>query len=206
MPVKNSSAQNLLAKVKTRKFLVPLVIIVLAVALYFLKGQLIAATVNGEPISRLALIKELEKQEGAKTLDSLITQTLILQEAKKQKIIISDDELGEEIKKLEESFTKQGQNLNQLLEVQGVSQNELRKQIRLQKIVEKLAGKDIQVSEQEINDYLEKNKNLLPKDAKPEDLKLQAKEQLEQEKLNSQIQSLIQSLRQSAKINYFLRF
>lgn len=195
-----------LTKIRTRRFLIPLVIIFLAAALYFLKGQLIAATVNGEPISRLALIKELEKQEGAKILDSLITQTLILQEAKKQKIIISDDELREEIKKLEESFTKQDQNLNQLLEAQGVSQNELRRQVRLQKIVEKLAGKDIQVSEQEINDYLAKNKNLLPKDTKPEDLKLQIKEQLEQEKLNSQIQSLIQSLRQNAKINYFLRF
>lgn len=180
-------------------------IIILAFLLYFYKGLFIAAMVNGQPIWRITLTRELEKQGGKKTLDSLITKALVLQEAQKQKVVISDEEINQAVKQLEDNLSKQGQNFDQLLSLQGITRNEFKEEIKLQKIVEKIVGKDIKVSDEEISQYFEKNKDSLPKDKKLEDLKDEIKNQLEKDKLSSKVQSWIQSLRESAKINYFVQ-
>lgn len=171
--------------------------------LYRFKNQFVVAIVNGRPISRLTLVKELERQGKKQVLENIILKTLILQEAKKQKIIISDEEITTEISKIEESIKSSGQDLNQVLQLQGISQSELRLQIKIQKMVEKLAGKDISVSEEEIKDYQEKNKDTLPKDKTAEEIKQQVSEQLMSGKLNQKIEELINNLRQNAKVSYF---
>lgn len=191
---------------KTKRNLVALLVIVLLAGgiLYRFKNQFIVAVVNGQPISRLTLIKELEKQAGKSTLDALITKTLILQEARKQNVTISDDEISQEVKRFEESLAKQGQDLNQLLSLQGKTQSELEEQIRIQKILEKIVGKDIEVADEEVEGYFEENKDSFPQEASAEEIKIDIKQYLEQQKLNAKIQSWVESLRENAQINYFL--
>ena len=174
------------------------VIAVTLIALYYFKGLFIAATVNGQPISRLSIISSLEKQSGKQTLESIIVKTLILQEAKKQNIIISKSGLDQEIKKIESQVSSQGQNLDQLLIVQGMSRKDLTEQIEIQKIAEKLVEKYIKITDKEIEKYIEENKGSLKK----EDAKLQ----LKQQKISEKLQSLIQGLQAKAKINHFVSY
>lgn len=190
-------------KINRASFIPLLVVIILTLLFYFSKGLFVAATVNGQPIWRLTLVKELEKQAGKKVLDSLITRTLILQEAKKQKVSVTDEEVNKEISQIEETVNSQGQNLDQLLTAQGMTKNDLVEQIRTQKLVEKIAAKDIKITDEEVKDYFEENKSSFPKDKKFEEVEEDIKKQLEQEKLNEKIQTWIQSLRNAAKINYF---
>src|SRR3989344_2004054 len=96
-----------------------LALLVIGGLLYAFRTQLLAATVNGEMISRWKLIKQLEKQNGSQALDNLVVETLIMQEAKKKGVAVSDAELEEEIKKIEERFKTQGQELDQVLVTQG---------------------------------------------------------------------------------------
>lgn len=173
-------------------------------ALYFLKGQLVVAMVNGRPISRLALIKKMEKQVGKNTLNALITETLILQEAKKQNVVVADEEVDQEIKKLEEDLVQQGQDLNQLLSLQGSTKNELKERMRIQKIVEKIVGQDVKVTDEEMETYLEQNKESIPEDTDVEEVKTIVKEQLGQQKLDEKIQAWVKSLNENANIKYFL--
>lgn len=189
-----------------KSLLIPIILIILAGLLFYFKGLFLAATVNGQPIWRYNLIRELEKQSGKRALDAIVTKELVLQEAKKQNVTISDDEVNKEIDKLKENLKKENQDLNQLLASEGISEPEFREQIRLQKIVEKIAGKDIQITDQEVSDYISKNKDMFPKDSKPEDLKAQVKDQLIQQRLSEKIQEWITSLRNEAKINYYLQF
>lgn len=193
-------------KMSRRNFVFLLVVIALAGGVYFYKGLIIAAMVNGQPIFRLSLIRELEKQSGQKALDSLITKVLILQEAQRQKVIVTDAEVNQSLKTLEDNVTKQGSNLDQLLAAQGMTRDGLKEQIKLQKIVEKIVGKDVSVTDKEVSDYIEKNKSLLPKDAKPEEVKENVKQQLQQQKISEKANTWIESLRTSAKINYFVQF
>lgn len=193
---------DFLSKIKSRAILIPLIIIIILGLIYLFKNQLVVAIVNGQPISRFALAGELEKRYGKQTLDDLITQTLVLQEARKKNINVSQEELDKEIKDLEENLTKQGQNLDQLLKSKSLTRQDLAQQVRIQKLLEKLAAGDLTVSEQEINDYINENKDFFPKEAKAEDIKNNVREQLEQKKSGEKIQALLKELRDSAKINY----
>jgi parvulin-like peptidyl-prolyl isomerase len=117
-----------------------LVVFVLVMGGLLLKKELVVATVNGQPISRLSLIREMEKSSGKQVLEGLIGKTLILQEAKKQNVFVGKEDVDQEIAKIEENFKNQGQDLNQLLAFQGMTRADLEKQIQLQKMAERLAG------------------------------------------------------------------
>jgi foldase protein PrsA len=198
-----SKIKNLPKKIKKRHFAFIIAILLLLVSLFYFKNQFVAALVNGQPIWRLTLIRELEKQAGKQALDSLITRTLILQEAKKQKITVSKEEVDQEIKEIEDNLTQQGQDFARLLEVQGMTRNDLAEQIKIQKLIEKLVGKDIEVSDKEVDEYISQNKDLIPKDSEPEETKASVKEQLRQQKLSDKVTEWLDSLQQNAKINYF---
>ena len=90
-------------------------ILLLAGLLYAFRSLFVAAMVNGQPISRVSLVRELEKQNGKQALNSLVTKTLIYQEARKQNVSVSDDEINGEMKKIEDNLQQQGQRLDQHL-------------------------------------------------------------------------------------------
>lgn len=189
--------------VKNKKLLIFFGAIALLAALYFAKGQVIVALVNNRPIWRRTFVKTLEKQGGEQVLDSLIVESLIFQEAKKQKVSIGDAEIDQAIEELKANFTGQGQNFEELLASQGISQQELRRNIEIQKIAEAIAGKDISVSDEEVANYLTENKDSLSDEENPDEVKATVRKQLEQQKLNEAIGQWLDSLRDSAKIKSF---
>ena len=174
--------------------------------LYGFKDQFIVATVNGQSISRLELIQELEKQYGQGTLESIVTETLILQEASRQGVSTSDEEISQEIQKIEEGMAAQGQDLSQALSLQGMTMEELKEQIGLQKMVEEIVKKDIEVTAEDVETYYEENKDSFPEDEDIEALKSGIKLQLEQQKLTEGINSWIKGLQDNAAINYLKKF
>lgn len=190
-----------------RKYVIG-VLVVLAIAgiLYANRGLFIAAMVNGQPITRLSVINELEKQGGKQTLNTLVTKTLVVQEANKKHITVGKPEIDTEMKKIEESVSKQGQNLDQLLSLQGMSRQSLEEQIRIQKLIEKMVGSDIAISDKEITDYIEKNKDSLSSITDQTQLRDSVKQQIKQQKLSEKYQALIQKLQKDAKISYFVAY
>lgn len=195
--------KNSISDIKLKNLLLPGIIILIVIALGLLKNQFVVATVNGRPITRLELIKDLEKKQGKATLDSLITEQLILQEAKARKVQVTQKDLDEELSKIEKSITEQGQKLDDLLSAQGMTRQDLTQQIKIQLILKSLVGK-VEITQKEIDDYIEKNKETIPDDANMDDLKKQTKQQLENQKINDKIQAFIADLQKKAKIEYLL--
>lgn len=185
-----------------------LAIIVLFVIAFFspLKSLFVVATVNGEPISRIAVIAELEKKSGKQVLNNMIIKTLVYQEAKKKNVTVSDKEAQSQLKTIENNFSKTGQNLNQALAAQGMIRADLLEQIRLEKLIEKMVTKDVKVTNKEVDDYIEKNKQSLPQDEDPKQLRASIKNQLQQQKLSTTIQNWIQNLQANAKITPFVNY
>ena len=206
MMVSPVNSASLLNRLREPKVFIPLIIIAVIAFLFYFKSLFVAAIVNGQPISRLGVIKALEKKDGKQELSSLVTQTLILQEAQKRNINVGKSEIDDLTKKLEDSLKKQGQNLDQALAVQGMNRRDLEDQLRIRKLVEKMLANDIKVTDKEVSDYVEKNKATIPADMKPEDVKKTAKDQLEQQKLSTKVQSFIQDLQSKAKIMYFVSY
>lgn len=181
------------------------VIIALGVLAYVYKGLFIAATVNGSPIGRLTIIQKLEKASGKSLLDSLITEKLIQDEASAKKIVVSNEEISGEIKKIEDQVTAQGGTLDAALAAQGMSMDDLKKRIILQKEMEKLLADKINVTDQEVAQYIKDNQVSVPK-GQEATINDQIKSELSSQKLNNEAQSLITDLKSKAKIQYFVNY
>lgn len=187
-------------------FGIVLFIVALLALLYTFRGLFLAAWVNGEPVTRLSVVSESEKQGGKQILDNLVTRVLILQEAKKQNITIPQEDIDKEIKKLETEFTQQGQKLSDLLAARGMSRKDLEEQIRPRLIIERILGKEVSVTDKEVADYLEKNKELIPEGASSSDTQKNIKEQLRQQKINEKFQPWVENLKKNSTINYFVSY
>ena len=184
-----------------------LVLIALAIgfALYYYRGLLVAATVNGNPISRLSVINELEGRSGKAALDSLIIKKLINDEFAAKNLSINDGDVDSKVKEIEDQLKVQGQTLESALSAEGMSKNALREQIRIQLKLEKLAEAEVNISDEDVNKYIEENKIPIEKD-KGAETKNQIKEQLRQQKLQEVIPTIIQNLKSQAKINYIVNY
>lgn len=192
-------------KVKRSYIVVALVILSLVTLVYLGRNLIVAAMVNGQPISRLAVVRELEAQGGKQALDSLITKQLIIQEARNKNITISQKEVDDELKKIADNLKQQGQELDQVLTLQGMTKDQLVEQIKLQKMLEKMVGK-ITVTDKEVTDYIESNRESLPTDQDEASIAANVKTTLTQQKLNEKAQSTLENLRKNAKINYFVQY
>ena len=192
-------------KISIKTAIIIVVIIALGVLAYIYKGLFIAATVNGSPISRLAIIQELEKASGKNLLDSLIIEKLVQNEANAKKITVSNDEINGEIKKIEDRIVAQGSTLNAALAAQGMTMEDLKKQIILQKEVEKMVADKINVTDEEVTQYIKDNAISIP-EGQEATTTAQIKDELRNQKLNKEAAALITTLKSQAKIRYFVNY
>ncbi|MDO9028583.1 MAG: SurA N-terminal domain-containing protein [Candidatus Roizmanbacteria bacterium] len=204
--VKKNIASNLIVRPPKKIFLLGLIFLLVLGLIYFSVRFFLVASVNGQLIGRLTVIKELEKQGGKKTLDIVILKTLINQEAKKRKITISQKDIDAEIQKIEKNVTAQGSTLDQLLQQQGMKKNDLTEEVKIQLLVTKMAGANITISDKEIEDFMATNKDQFQQGFNEVLLKEQAREQVKQQKLQQKIQTFVADLKDKAKINYFIKY
>lgn len=190
---------------KKTLFFIIVVLVVLGIFFYF-KGLFIAAVVDGKPISRLAVIKDLESASGRQALDALIVKQLIETEANKAGVSVSQEDIDTEIQTLEERISKQGGTLEMILAQQGISQDQFREQIILQKKLEKILENNIRVTDEEVNKYFTENKVTPPAGVSEEETKNQIRSQLKNQKFGMEADKFITELRAKASIQYYVSY
>ena len=146
----------------------------------------------------MQVVSELEKIYGKRVLESLVTQKLIDNEAKARGIVISPNDVDTEVKDLETQLKAQGLTLDQALAEQGITLDYLKKQIAVQKELKNMLADQIQVSEDDINQFITENKITIP-EGEEENFKTQIKNQIEQEKLSTAANALLESLKAKVK-------
>ena len=189
-----------------KKLLIIGIVLVGAYVVFSAKELLIAATVNGYPISRVSVVRELEKKSGKDVLENMITELLITQEAKKANITVSSDELNAKIEDIKTQVKSQGQDLDTLLSAQGMTQEEFSKQIKIQIYVEKLLGDKVTVNDEDIEKFIETNKAYLPEGKSEDELKEIAKKELIQQGLSTKFSEWLTEVKTNAKINHFVDY
>lgn len=195
--------KQIMPKLESKKLFKPLVVLLLLALVYLLKDEVIVASVNGQPVTRFALIRTLEQQSASTALENMTLKLLVEQELKKAGVKVSDEEMDAEIAKIEEQLTAQGQNLDDLLEAQGLKRAEVKEQLALSKGLEKLLADKVSVSDEEIQAYFDENKEMMGDDVVFEDIKEDIRTQLQQEKLVAEQQKWFAEIKKSAKINYY---
>jgi hypothetical protein len=194
-------------KLDLTKYRKPATIVVIVLALlgaaYHFRGIFIAAVVDGSPISRLSVIRELEKQAGQQALDRLVTKKLVEAEVLRKNIIINPADVDEEIGKIEGQVKSQGGTLGEALAQQGMTEADLREQLSLQKQLEKILGDKIKVADEDVARYMEKGGGMTPAGMDGEDFKNQIREQLKGQKFNDEVGKWIAATKAKASISYY---
>jgi foldase protein PrsA len=190
---------------KNKMLVTALVVVLFLGLLYFVKSLFIVALVNGMPVTRIAVIEQLEKAQGKAALESLVTKTLVQQEANKKGVKVSKEDIDKELVSIENSLKAQNQDLDTVLEAQGMTRAQLLEQIKYQKTVEKLLGDKVNVTDDEVTAYIANNKESMPTES-TDQVKDIVKQQLEQQKLSTEYQKLVTDLKSNSKVTYFINY
>lgn len=191
---------------KSRNFTVGVTLLLIVTVLYFGRGVYLAAVVDGRPITRFEVIRELEKQSGQETLDNLVSRTLLFQEAQRRGVQISNEVIQEEIRQIESIVESQGTNLDAELSLRGQTRSDLEENIKIQKTIEELLKEDISFSDEELRTYYDENQSFFGEESSYEDLKEDIREQLMQEKLQQEFGLLLEELRSQSNIYYIVDY
>lgn len=207
-PIQESSKRSepVVKRFKGELFIAGGAILLLAVLVFIGKSLFIAATVNGSPISRLSVVRALEKQSGKAALESMIQKKLIETELKKQNITVTQEEVDAEIRLIEQEISGQGGTLKAALEAQGVTEETLREQIAIQKKLEKVLVDKLTVSDADLEAYKKQGDIKLPEGQKEEDFNAELKQQLKRQKFQEVAQVWVADLTKNAKINYYVNY
>lgn len=187
-------------KSSKKVWLVILIAGLLILAVYK-KSWLIAATVNGIPITNLELQMKLNEQFKTQTLNQLINEKIILEQARKTNTVPAEVEINKRLSELETQVGGK-ETLDTLLAQQGQTRRSLRDQVRLQLSINKLYDKEASVSADEVTKFIEENGSVLQATDSAKQ-KEEAFNLLKQQKLTEIFNQKFQELRQSAKIQIF---
>ncbi len=176
------------------------------VAFLFTRGFIVAATVNGSPISRLAVIEQLETQGGKQALEAMVDKKLIETELAKNGITIEMNAVDTKVKEIEAQVATQGGTLEEALASQGMTMEQLRTQLETQLKLEKLLATKVLVSPEEVDAYITENKITPPKEVSLDEVKAQVGEQLRQEKFQEEAQKWVADITEKANIKYYVTY
>jgi hypothetical protein len=182
-----------------------LIIAILLVSVIYLatKGYVVSATVDGQPIFGWELTSTLMQRYGSQTLDSMISERLVATAANKAGIVVGQKDIDSKINELIKSLGA-SVKLEDLLAYQGITKGDFEKQVRLQLTVEQLLGKDVKVTDAEIDTYLETNKDTLTATDEGA-MRLEAKQTLFSQAVSQKIQPWFTELKTKAKIVKLLK-
>jgi hypothetical protein len=187
----------------SQKTTIALVVILFLLGLFYFKRQwLVVATVNGQPIWRWQYNQTLEEQYGTQILDQLINKQLISQKAKTEQVVVDETRIDQEIDQIRQSLGPDN-SLEEVLTLQGMTMAGLREEIENQFIIEELLSAGIEITQEEIDQYLADNEEIIIAEDEEERVD-EAFEAIRMDKMNEKFQDWYQTLRDEAKIISFI--
>lgn len=195
----SKTSVSLFRKVFTVRNLIVIGILIVILLVWRFRSVFIVSTVNGEPISRLELYNVLSQRYGAQTLDTMISERLILGGTRQKGIFVTSDEINSKIKEITDRL-KGSMTLKDALAAQGMTEPMFRKQVEIQLAVDKMFTKESTVSSKDVDDYISQNAETYKTATNPAVVREEVSGILKQQKVSDLFEKWFTELRQSAKI------
>ena len=200
----NDWSSKLLNFKKSKTFYIILVALGILLLAFFKKPWFVAAVVNGMPITNLELQTKLNEQFRTQSLNQLVNEKIIMDEARKNAAIPNELEINNKLADLEKNVGGK-EALDTLLSQQGQTKISLRDQLRVQLAISKLYDlydKEASVSGDEVSKFIEQNKQLLRATDSAQQEK-EAYDSIKNQKLSQIFSQKFQELRTKANIKIF---
>ena len=123
-------------------------------------GNETVATVNGVDITQDRLYDELVTAGGPATLENIITQELIAQEAKAASIEVTDADIDSEIDLIKKSFGTE-EEFTATLAQYNMTLESLKKDTKINLTIRKILEPKTEVTDEEVQQYFDANKETL---------------------------------------------
>jgi parvulin-like peptidyl-prolyl isomerase len=171
---------------------------------YAFRSQFVVASVNGQLITRNEYVAAMEAQGGRQVLEQLILERLIKAEATKKNVTVPQEDIDARIATIENNLSQQGQTLDTALAQNSMTREQFMEQvIKTPLLLEILSAENVVVTDEEIEAYIEENKEMLKSITDQDELKATVKEQLTQGKTQEASQAFMESLQTNAEIRYW---
>ena len=206
-PVKEVSAK----KKKFNPILLVKILLVIAVGVVvFLlvqknRGLFVAGMVNKSPISRMELNQKMVEKYGTQTLEEIISERLLNENLKKNKIVITDKEVADELANIKAQYGGEDQfkaaiaqyNMTEAQAVDSIKQS-----LGLKKLIE--ATYTITVSDADIQKYFTDNKASYTGKTLDASLSAEIKDTIYQQQIYTKSQEWYTQIRKDAKVSSFI--
>ena len=115
----------------------------------------VVAVVNGVPVTRFELNQLMYARVGQDAVEDLLMRRIINREIANRKIKVTDGEVAERLNKLKEQIGSE-ESYKQALAIQGMTEAQLKGQIRIQTALEKMVdpSTDSAKLQQEVGDLV----------------------------------------------------
>ncbi|MBB3114141.1 foldase protein PrsA [Paenibacillus phyllosphaerae] len=123
-------------------------------------SQQIAATIGGESITTKELMEQLREQYGDTVLQALLSSAAVRMEAEALGLQVTPEELDHELQSMMAGYEDEEHYYAQMKEALGLSPEAIRRDTEHKLLLEKITIHDVQVSDEEINAYIEANQVL----------------------------------------------
>ncbi|MHB8576229.1 MAG: SurA N-terminal domain-containing protein [Dehalococcoidia bacterium] len=157
------------------------------------------ATVNGTTISRQDYDQAVARNNGKTVLNDLITTRLVEQDAAKKHVSVTTDEVDAKLKDTKTRFGTDAQ-YQQALDQNNLTELQLRDRIRLNLLLTKLTADKTRVTDQEIQQEFDQNKDTTYQGKTLDQVKDTITQQLTQQKQTAASQTYVKDLCSPAKI------
>jgi parvulin-like peptidyl-prolyl isomerase len=159
-------------------------------------------TIDEEVSALDSLNTVLEEDYSDAFIDELITTTLVENELDKNDITITKDEIDKKLKDVEENLGET--TLEEILEAQNMTMEDVIDQISLQLRVEKFLADSVEVTPEEITEFIDQYSNQFGEETSAEEREAQAIDYLVDQKMQTEINTWIGELRETATISTYL--
>lgn len=114
-----------------------------------------AAVVNGKVITRDELYREMYRRVGTDVLEEMIDGVLVHEEARRQGVVVSDEEVKQEVDRMIQEQYSSEQEFLQTLDDYGMTRADVEAKLRVYLAARKILLAQIQVGDEEIEPYFE---------------------------------------------------
>lgn len=188
-------------KLISKQVLIGALVLVLISIFIFKKHWLVSAVVNNQLVFSPQVLTRLYSDFRQLAVSEIINERLIMQEAKKRNVSVSNEEVKSRIAELE-SQVGGNEALISILAQEGTGLGSLARRLKMQLILEKVFADEATVSAEEVDDYIKNYKStLIASDSASQ--RVEAETVLKQNKLGVLINQKFSEIRNSATIQTY---